>query len=253
MKPLTPPPGTPSGLSDSLRHNLNMYRLAATAAGVSLLALAPSSEARIVYTKTRQVIGNNGIYPLDLNHDGVIDFVIQQHGSNGSTRLLAKGAVGNAVEGTKYSASALKKGAVIGSRQRFASSGYGKYMAVHVLTSGGRSYWSGQWPNVTNRYLGLRFQIDGKTHYGWARLSTRTTGDQITATLTGYAYETIAHKRIRAGQTVGEPESVILNATELEVSEPAAAGVAPRSGTMQPSSLGRLALGAQESALRRQP
>jgi hypothetical protein len=242
-------------LSDSLRRSLNNYALAASAAGVSLFALAPLAAARIVYTKTRQAIGSNGIYALDLNHDGVIDFVIQQHGSNGSTRLLAKGAVGNAVEGTKYSASALKKGSVIGSRGRFVSSSYGKSMAAHVLTSGGRSYWSGQWPNVTNRYLGLRFQIDGKTHYGWARLSTQTAGDQITATLTGYAYETIAHKRIRAGQTVGQPESVTVNlsATELEVSEPAAAGVAPRSGMMQPSSLGQLALGAQKSAPRRLP
>jgi len=48
-----------------------MYALAASAAGVSLLALAQSSEAKVAYTKVHQVIGTNGIYSLDLNHDGI--------------------------------------------------------------------------------------------------------------------------------------------------------------------------------------
>src|SRR5271169_4356752 len=99
MKSVARLPGTPSTLSDSLRHNLNMYALTASAAGVSLLALAQPSEARIVYTKTHQVIGRNGVYPIDLNQDGVIDFLIQQERSLGSNVLLAKGAFGNPVEG----------------------------------------------------------------------------------------------------------------------------------------------------------
>jgi hypothetical protein len=255
MKSVARLPGTPSTLSDSLRHNLNMYALTASAAGVSLLALAQPSEARIVYTKTHQVIGRNGVYPIDLNHDGVIDFLIQQERSLGSNVLLAKGAFGNPVEGAKYFAEALKKGAAIGPRQRFISSSgtKGEYMAQHVSTESGRSYWTGQWADVSNRYLGLRFQIDGKTHYGWARLSTQTQGYQITATLTGYAYETVPRKGIRAGQIVGDREEVTPNSdsTELEESEPIAAVVAPRSRTTQPSLLGRLALGAQGIALRR--
>jgi hypothetical protein len=90
MKPLTQPPGTPSRLSDSLRHNLNPYALAASAAGVSLLALVQPSEAKIVYAKAHQVIGSNGVYPIDLNHDGVIDFLIQQERFLGSNVLLAR-------------------------------------------------------------------------------------------------------------------------------------------------------------------
>ncbi len=63
---------------------------------------------------------------------------------------------------------------------------------------------------MTGRYLGLKFQIKGETHYGWARLnvSVRAQGGvNITATLTGYAYETIANKAIIAGKTKGEDES----------------------------------------------
>jgi hypothetical protein len=51
-----------------------MYALAAGAAGVSLLALAPLSEAEIIYTKAYHVIPKGGHYNLDLNHDGKTDF-----------------------------------------------------------------------------------------------------------------------------------------------------------------------------------
>ncbi len=57
----------------------------------------------------------------------------------------------------------------------------------------------GPWLNVKNRYLGLKFIIKGKDHFGWARL---TTTGRI-ALLTGYAYETIPNKPIIAGKTKG--------------------------------------------------
>jgi hypothetical protein len=55
-----------------------MYTLAASAAGVSLLALAPLSEAEIIYTKAHVVLGarSNMHYPLDLNHDKIVDFYL---------------------------------------------------------------------------------------------------------------------------------------------------------------------------------
>ena len=55
-------------------------------------------------------------------------------------------------------------------------------------------------------YLGLKFKIHGKDHYGWAHVKTRLTIGHYTwfwATLTGYAYETTAGKSIKAGQTQG--------------------------------------------------
>jgi hypothetical protein len=55
--------------------------------------------------------------------------------------------------------------------------------------------------------LGLKFVIHGKVHYGWARFSV-TLGhhrqyDDVSGTLTGYAYETIPNKPIIAGQITG--------------------------------------------------
>lgn len=68
-------------------------------------------------------------------------------------------------------------------------------------TTGSRSV-GGKWVSVSNRYLGLQFKIQGETHYGWARLSVTVKGKTVTAVLTGYAYETVAGRRLRAGQEV---------------------------------------------------
>jgi hypothetical protein len=51
-----------------------MYALAASAAGVSLLALASPAEAKIVYTKTHRLLPGGKEIFLDLNHDGTNDF-----------------------------------------------------------------------------------------------------------------------------------------------------------------------------------
>jgi hypothetical protein len=232
------PPRPPARLPEPTDRRLNMYTLAATAAGVSLLALAKPSEARIVYTKTHQVIGTNGIYNLDLNHDGTIDFLILEtgyptfNGTRASNTLLAKEALGNAVEGrignnSRHFAAALKGGARIGSGEHFIRGGVnGETMvATWVSDLGGGP--SGQWLNVTSRYLGLKFKVDGKTHYGWARLTVQLPGNfLIKATLTGYAYETVPGKSIQAGQTAGKANDAT-------------------------ATLGRLALGAGSVARRR--
>ena len=75
----------PANLSESIHQQLNMYALAAGAAGVSVLALAQPSEAEIKYTPTHVVIGKGGvsIYNLDLNHDGITDFTIHYDSGKG--------------------------------------------------------------------------------------------------------------------------------------------------------------------------
>src|ERR1700688_1502452 len=93
----------PSKFSESLHRQLNAYALAASVAGVGVLALALPAEAKVVYIKTHQLIGPNGIYAFDLNHDGTADFVVSQFTYNttiGHVWLRAKPAVGNAVVGS---------------------------------------------------------------------------------------------------------------------------------------------------------
>jgi hypothetical protein len=191
------------GLTDSFQRQLNMYSLAAGATAAGMFALAQPAEAKIVYTSVHRVIGRNHTFSLDLNHDHVADFTISNYYNAGTDfgkiTLYALPAVGNAVEGVygpvgTSIASALVSGSRIGPKAPF----HGGLMAdVGWIAT------YGKWWNVNNRYLGLRFRVKGKTHYGWARLSVKGDDLNITATLTGYAYETIPNKPILAGRTKG--------------------------------------------------
>src|SRR5258708_5583525 len=108
---------------------------------------------------------------------------------------------------------------------------YGSYGYVGFMVDGGAygtNTWSGgPWANTTNRYLGLKFLIDGKVHYGWARMSVRILRNKIR--LTGYAYETIPNQQILEGQTQnpntsGLPPADLLN----PVPHPASLGTLAR-------------------------
>jgi hypothetical protein len=229
MKPPSQPRRT-ACLPESVRQQLNMYALAAGVAGVSMLALEPSAEARIVYTPAHRVIGPNMSYLLDLNHDGTADFKVVNIWASNTSGLTGSLSVFSAQKGKRngilgygtadkgtlvYFASALRPGAGIGPKKSFF---YPKWIDWMFRASAG---W-GQWKNVTNRYLGFKFDVKGKAHYGWARLnvSFNPKNLKITATLTGYAYETIPNKPIIAGKTKEADD-----------------------GVDQPATLGRLALG----------
>lgn len=228
----SPRPRGISQVSESLQAKLNMYGIAASAAGVSLLALAHPAEAKIVYTKAHQVLGTNGVYNLDLNHDGTTDFLLLEsgtvtfNGTRASNYLRVLPALGNQVEGRilrnrRHFAAALQQGASIGPGDKFiGGNGYGQSMvATWVSDCGGGP--AGPWYNVSNRYLGLKFQVNGETHYGWARLTVQLPGNfLIKATLTGYAYETEPGKPIPAGKTADQAHDAGLSLGHLALGAP---------------------------------
>ena len=89
----------------------------------------------------------------------------------------------------------------------------------------------GAWLGVYNRFLGLKFQISGQTHYGWVNVDIRS------RTVLGYAYETNANQPILAGAKSG-PE-------KIGAADPAPV-LAP---SKQPATLGVLARGADGLSL----
>jgi len=229
-------PRKTANLSESIHQHLDMYALAAGAAGVGVLALAQPIEAKIVYTPDKIRIGIDQQYNLDLNQDGITDFTIQESRKKGDYRiawtLAENAAASNAVMGN--GAAALSRGAQIGSSQAF----YGGQITMafsycNFITKKCRH--AGNWENVTNRYLGLKFHDkNGKTHFGWARFNNSSSRG---ATLTGYAYETIPNKAIKAGQTkeADDPTNDDFG--------PGASLTNPTLDTPQPATLGTLAMG----------
>jgi hypothetical protein len=213
-------------LSESISRQLNMYALAAGAAGVGVLALAQPSQAKIVYTPThKRILINQPLY-VDLNHDGIRDFSFEAYviGSSSHRPSSADLTVvgwnqGDEVVGYRGSfrayASALRAGARIGPRKAFISD------MPATMADARYSRYFGPWANggkgVRNRYVGFKFVIKGKDHFGWARWNVRAYYDShghptVSALLTGYAYETIPNKPIIAGKTQGS-DAVVEPAT----------------------------------------
>lgn len=201
---------TPANLSNSVCQHLNMYALAASAAGVGVLALAQPAEAKIVFTSTWvEILPGSGPVYLDLNNDGIADFQFSRHAYSTSFKRYSTLRVmpqnqSNAIWGTGSAASALGSGVSVGSQ--------GKFQPGHtsMAKAGIRRFFStwgyvtrGQWAESTRRYLGLKFTIQGETHYGWARLNVTATNHGVYAALTGYAYETMANTPIVTGKQQG--------------------------------------------------
>jgi len=231
-----------ANLSESISHRVNMYALAANAAGVSLLALSQPAEAKIVYTPADKWLPLNQTFYLDLNHDGVDDFRFSLRSNTWSTGFARSLIVGrqskNAVFGYFYGpypcAAALPKGISVGPKSPFLP-----HTAAIMFFSGNGdagSQWFGSWLNVTKQsYLGLKFMIKGKIHYGWARMGHIRHDKSPRVKLTGFAYETIPNKRIHAGE-IDDSEDKSIGPTSASLTTPTQA--------TDPATLGALAMGA---------
>ena len=225
-----------------LHRRLDHYVLAATAAGVGLFA-TQSSDASVVYTHANFAFSNGQNCILDLNGDGSTDFLLRDvfylRSTGRRITLYAQGmAPGNSMMGFT-SEDARFKVAVArnqGARIAFTTGLSSAVLAKFSSTCAGNHYVFGRWVNVQNKYLALKFVVNGETHFGWARLSVHVNQAAVNAYLTGYAYETIPGKAIIAGQT-SDSMSLIPNPT----AEPADQNAHHDS---PPFSLGLLALGA---------
>jgi hypothetical protein len=228
MAPSSRSSKTPSTLSGFVDRHLNMYVLAATATGVGTAALTQPAEAKIVYTKTHEVVqGQGSIINIDLNHDGTTDFwiavasVFDNSGEWLGAYRSSSASPNQVFHTSKGDAAAYPAGVRVGSKEPQKRPPKNIYFGnVMEYVDGLIHKYGGPWLDVKERYLGLSFVVDGKTHYGWARLNTSVGHNGVRGTLTGYAYETIPNKPIVTGDTKGPDEPVV-----------------------EPASLGHLALG----------
>jgi hypothetical protein len=172
------------------------------------------------------------VRPIDLNHDGIADFILLTGGrysrewlelcdhslvetDSGNPKCKSRTYFPNAAIATRGGefASALRKGAPIGKGQQFGRMGKAQPMAhANSFVSSWLGPWVDDGKGIRAGYLGLRFKIHNEIHYGWARLCIKTHfyyyTRYFTATLDGYAYETIPNKPIIAGETKGTDDLV---------------------------------------------
>jgi hypothetical protein len=220
-----------------------MYALSAGAAGVTALALAQSAQAKIIYTPAHKSLSINHPFYLDFNHDGISDFKLflfsstKFSGRHWVHSLKVDGATqGNQIRSAGTSqglkcAAALPKGSTVGPKSPFKP-GYLNMFFAGSSFGGGGSYCPWAANSVrTGAYLGVKFSIKGKVHYGWARFGNINIQGLLSAELQGYAYETIPNKPIITGKTKGPDDN--------SIQEPNSSLTIPAS---QPATLGILAL-----------
>ncbi|MCR8666118.1 T9SS type A sorting domain-containing protein [Aestuariibaculum sp. M13] len=141
--------------------------------------------------------------PIDLNNDSKVDFTVNIDNAwyyfayiicqSNDQEVLSDYRISKAL--------ALNEGVVIGPNQNSwiqlaTPENYSDGNLVGVFNDGSVI---GYWQNVQDKYLGLRFKINGKTHYGWARLSMPLHSQGF---LKDYAYNATADESIIAGQKV---------------------------------------------------
>lgn len=198
---------------------LRAYVLAAGSAGVGLLAAAQPAKAQVVYAPSNTTISDGALF-IDLNCGPKVHFWLANRAEASSygdfRELELNGSVNASVIVNSNGPAQLAQGETIGSSRSFQT----VHKNEQIL---GSAYWFsyyfaysgfiGNWANNQPGYLGLKFNINGQTHYGWAELQLRGEAQgpavqRIDATLLGYAYEVSPDTPIQAGARRVEGDSL---------------------------------------------
>jgi len=221
----------------ALKKKLRQYSLMVA----PVLATAGMVNAQVVYHDIDpdllykdSIVGDNYTTPVFLDLDGDGDYDVEfavwssvqsNNGPNKVNLAAARqfGANGNAIMGYTnlfsasfcstalplYCPSALNPNKSIGSSANFwalpGTTNLGTLVRYFRNISPPNNF-VGQWNNLTDRYIGLRFSGgDGNLHYGWVRMDVSKSPASIT--LKDYAYETQNSIPIHAGDAgnIGVP------------------------------------------------
>ena len=201
---------------------LGSYITTAVAAGVGFLSMVPPAAAEVVVThKTIPILIDSEtgtLTPIDLNGDGIndISFGFTSFGPYGFTaEAFVAGQQGRGMvtggRGPRFPlVSALRRGDKVGPSAHFSSASTDAFLEQFSEKEPQQSVCSqlnsyGHWAgNNPDRFVGLKFEIHGKIHYGWVRVTIaadKLPGHcrRMTATITAYAYETVADRAITIG------------------------------------------------------
>jgi hypothetical protein len=229
--------------TETFEKRLRAYAAGAGAAAAGLLAFSPPAAAEIVVVPAHTSIGSNDKFLIEI--EGTNEFTLNDvrgfgrysaAGYLAATAATGAGVVGHG--GNNPQAAALAWGQVIGAADQFEAGRQG--LASATVDYPFYSRYGGPFANTTNRYLGLKFQLNGQVHYGWAAFSRVNARDgAVSAWFTAYAYETTPNTPIYAGQSSDEGASDNPRESRLLPAN----GSASNTAKLQPASLGVLALG----------
>jgi len=221
------------GFSNNLNRQVAQYSLAAAVAGVGMLALAAPAVGEVVVTKKTihiPLATNGTLEPVNISmaNNGVDNFKFSfyqsqsyRHLNVGGLSLRDELEVGTG-PGFNVYFGALSRGAKVGPNVPSSFFNGGGIVEISVGNGPSNRIFFGSWGgSPKNRYLGVRFPINGQFHYGWIRLTVTTNPDPHTpvmsATITGWAYESVPNKAIATGTAATAGFAPENPAAEIEV------------------------------------
>jgi len=150
--------------------------------------------AQIIYTDIQDATPN-ATYPLDLNNDGIDDFIIHYVGGVGTIGVMCSPQNNNAYAGNFVNGEYLPWAL---STSNFICDTLSSWHGANHPGLMGLGTNIGYWPGVNNKYLALKLIVGTNTYYGWARLDVFPISSSFT--IKDYAYESNPNACIQAGK-----------------------------------------------------
>ena len=185
--------------SSALSEKIKGYSILASA----ILGSGLASDAQVVYTNVEPDFYSDYFpdsYNIDLNNDGITDFVINGNFDAESSGSYSLSVTIDPASGNSAGSFPMDYGNLIDSnladlnsatKQLAFLSMYSNSTDSHVINLGGN------WLNQSEKFMGLHFMFNGESHYGWVRLSVGYYADFYI--VHDYAYEAIPDSSIIAG------------------------------------------------------
>lgn len=202
---------------DKFYSQKNAQRLAAYSA-MAAMGITSAYAQNNVYVDiedaTIEAAAIDDLFELDMDDNGVVDFVFRAGTASGGYWTFASifgmfssisaGNVNNqeiATIGTLYSlpyAVALSNGYAVNEDGSFLANTSSSNYAILASNFSGGLY--GNFGDAGPNFIGLKFDADGDTHYGWIRVNVEF-ASPLTATILDYGYNPDADTEATTGDT----------------------------------------------------
>jgi len=218
-----------TSLPEKLEKHLRAYTLTAAAAGVGVLALAPPAQADAIFGSPSPNLPADVVFTpaslnytnfikthisgrtfnrysmaIDLDHNGIPDLVF-----SGFRTYNIIGEIGNMYVRGNLEVLPPIAGQEVGP----GGPRNQQFLMAHFFSSfydQSRNYISGGFPNGPG-FVGVQFQIDGQTHFGWVGFDALTSYCCADLHVWGYAYDTVPNEPIQTFTSkTSEPTSASL-------------------------------------------
>lgn len=196
---------------------LKKFKQYAILTGGIIVAGSKMAHAQIVHTDVNPdfIGGLNTSYDIDFNNDGIIDVTINQAYSTWTgpyatytySYLRASGPTG-----TQFAGANVYDGAKLDFNNEI---GQGSILTNWSSTTLVNSWGWGEWIGINDdKFLGVKFEINGAVHYGWIKLSNQ---NDTQFTVKEFAYDNTAGTSIYAGRRLADIANQTFNINENSI------------------------------------